>query len=372
MFSDETDDTKPSALKIIDKKDLYIFSIYIWYFLILSLFLASYLYDFESILFTFQREAFIIIILFTFLFINLFKYQNMLNKTYFLVNMIYFPISFITIPIYGIVISLRKLFKVKRVKVVDTEELIDLVSEAAESGEIDGSESELIKNMIEFDDCQVKEIYTPRTSIVCLDINTPIDIILNTFIDSGYSRIPLYKEHIDQIIGTVNFKDFIKEVHLNKQPLLSILDKPIFITEHDFISEVLKQLRSAKLHLAIVNDEFGGTLGILTLEDIIEEIVGEIYDEHDEDTTNLSIEGNTLICDGTTPYDEIFEHFNITLDSSFDEKDYNSIGGLIIDLYQDFVPLFCVVKYKGLQFTVLELDKLKIKKVKIEKINDDK
>lgn len=173
-----------------------------------------------------------------------------------------------------------KIFK-KDDEIDAEEELLNIVQEAEEEGEFNEQEGELIRNAIGFNNLEAVDILTPRVDIVAVSKDEPIDEIQEKFFDSGFSRFPVYDENIDNIIGIINEKDFNHFVIHKKQSLQSIITPVQFVSETIKVSKLLKLLQQAKSHMAIVADEYGGTMGVVTLEDILEELVGEIYDEED-------------------------------------------------------------------------------------------
>ena len=161
-------------------------------------------------------------------------------------------------------------------------ELMTMVSEAENDGELTDRESQLIRSAIEFDDVEVEEILTPRVDVIAVEDDLPLEEVAQTFAESGYSRLPVYHDTIDNIIGVVHEKDFYM-ARLKKETKLEDLVKPtLYTTGSTQISQLLRTLREQHHHMAVVVDEYGGTEGIITLEDILEELVGEIWDEHDE------------------------------------------------------------------------------------------
>ena len=206
-------------------------------------------------------------------------------------------------------------------------ELMTMVSEAENDGELTDRESELIRSAIEFDDVEVEEILTPRVDVVAVEDNTSLDEVAQTFAESGYSRLPVYHDTIDNIIGVVHEKDFYL-ARLKKETSLEELVKPtLYTTGSTQISQLLRTLREQHHHLAVVVDEYGGTEGIITLEDILEELVGEIWDEHDdvvEDVRQQS-DGSWLIS-GSASVDDTAEELGIKED---DDIDAVAIGGLV-------------------------------------------
>ena len=206
-------------------------------------------------------------------------------------------------------------------------ELMTMVSEAENDGELTDRESELIRSAIEFDDVEVEEILTPRVDVVAVEDDIPLEELAQTFAESGYSRLPVYHGTIDNIIGVVHEKDFYM-ARLKKETKLEDLVKPtLYTTGSTQISQLLRTLREQHHHMAVVVDEYGGTEGIITLEDILEELVGEIWDEHDEVTEDFrkQSDGSWLVS-GSASVDDLFE----TLDLPEDEDiDSNTVNGLV-------------------------------------------
>ena len=206
-------------------------------------------------------------------------------------------------------------------------ELMTMVSEAENDGELTDRESELIRSAIEFDDVEVEEILTPRVDVIAVEDDMPLEEVAQTFAESGYSRLPVYHDTIDNIIGVVHEKDFYM-ARLKKETKLEDLVKPtLYTTGSTQISQLLRTLREQHHHMAVVVDEYGGTEGIITLEDILEELVGEIWDEHDEATEDFrqQSDGSWLVS-GSASVDDLYE----TLDLPEDEDiDSNTVNGLV-------------------------------------------
>ena len=202
-----------------------------------------------------------------------------------------------------------------------------MVSEAENDGELTDRESELIRSAIEFDDVEVEEILTPRVDVVAVEDNTSLDEVAQTFAESGYSRLPVYHDTIDNIIGVVHEKDFYL-ARLKKETSLEELVKPtLYTTGSTQISQLLRTLREQHHHLAVVVDEYGGTEGIITLEDILEELVGEIWDEHDEATEDFhkQSDGSWIVL-GSASVDDLYEMLGLPEDEDIDS---NTVNGLV-------------------------------------------
>lgn len=221
-----------------------------------------------------------------------------------------------------------------------SEELQLLVKQSADSGEIEEEDYEIIKNAFDFTDHSAKQIMVPRQNILSIDIEDPIEDIINVIVDSGYSRIPVYEGSIDNIIGVLYTKEIIREYikrngNLTNTDLRDLMREAFFVVGSKKISDLLKNFQQKKQHLAIVIDEFGGTEGIISLEDILEELVGEIQDEEDEEEKIVEeISENTFWVQATQPLEEINEYLPEKLPLS-EEGDYNSLAGFILYQLED-------------------------------------
>ena len=206
-------------------------------------------------------------------------------------------------------------------------ELMTMVSEAENDGELTDRESELIRSAIEFDDVEVEEILTPRVDVVAVEDDIPLEELAQTFAESGYSRLPVYHGTIDNIIGVVHEKDFYI-ARLKKATKIDDLVVPtLYTTGSTHISQLLRTLREQHHHLAVVVDEYGGTEGIITLEDILEELVGEIWDEHDEVTEDFrkQSDGSWLVS-GSASVDDLYEELDLPEEEDIDS---NTVNGLV-------------------------------------------
>ena len=206
-------------------------------------------------------------------------------------------------------------------------ELMTMVSEAENDGELTDRESELIRSAIEFDDVEVEEILTPRVDVVAVEDDIPLEELAQPFAESGYSRLPVYHGTIDNIIGVVHEKDFYI-ARLKKATKIDDLVVPtLYTTGSTQISQLLRTLREQHHHLAVVVDEYGGTEGIITLEDILEELVGEIWDEHDEVTEDFrkQSDGSWLVS-GSASVDDLYEELDLPEEEDIDS---NTVNGLV-------------------------------------------
>lgn len=238
------------------------------------------------------------------------------------------------------------------------EELLLLVDEVENEGTLDNSESTLVKNAIEFSEIRAGDILTHRTNLVAIELNDSRDNIEKTFENAGYSRLPVYEESIDNIVGVLNIRDFFFN---DGKCIGEIIDKPIFILETEKIDDVLALLQREKASLAIVLDEYGGTVGIVTVEDIIEELVGEIWDEHDEITEEIRQNPDgTYSSDGGASLDDLAEK----LDCTFDTESV-SVGGFVTEIMGHIPSVGESVVHMGYCFLVTEADGKKVLSVNI-------
>ncbi|AZI31867.1 hemolysin family protein [Kaistella carnis] len=221
-----------------------------------------------------------------------------------------------------------------------TEELQLLVKQSADSGAIEEENYEIIKNAFDFTDHSAKQIMIPRQNISSIDIEEPIENIINIIMESGYSRLPVYKDSIDNIIGIFYAKEIIREYvkrkgEITHEDLNDLMREAFFVVGSKKISDLLKVFQQKKQHLAVVIDEFGGTEGIVTLEDILEELVGEIQDEEDEEEKIVDKVGeNVFWVKATQPLDEINEKLPKIFPLS-EDGEYNTLAGFILHELED-------------------------------------
>ncbi|MGP1377747.1 MAG: gliding motility-associated protein GldE [Prevotella veroralis] len=229
-------------------------------------------------------------------------------------------------------------------------------------------EQSMLQGIIRFGDETAKEVMTSRQDIIDLDIRCSYDNVLKCIVDNNYSRIPVYQDNKDNIRGVLYIKDLLS--HLSKPANFrwqSLIRPPYFVPETKKIDDLLREFQENKVHIAIVVDEFGGTSGIVTLEDILEEIVGEINDEYDEEEHNYTkLDANSYIFEGKTLLNDFTKILNLP-DDEFDdvEGDADSLAGLLLEIKGDFPAVHEILKYKRYTFEVLEIDERRISKVKV-------
>lgn len=252
-----------------------------------------------------------------------------------------------------------------------SDELITMVDEAEKDGNLEEHESDLISAAIEFNDLDVKDVLTPRVDIVAVNIASSHEQIEKAFRFNSFSRLPVYENTVDNIVGVIHEKDFYELMyHNNKGPIRRIIKPVIYTSPNTQISTCMKQLQAAKLHMAVVLDEYGGTEGIITLEDIIEELVGEIWDEHDivKEYYNQIGENSFLVkCDADI--DDMMERFDVEMDD--DEDEFITVSGWLIDQLDGIPVIGQELDYKNLHITVTKADQRKVYEIRVDIKNPD-
>ncbi len=224
---------------------------------------------------------------------------------------------------------LAKVFRLNGESKMSQEELLMLVDEVQQDGSIDKNEGELLKNAIDFSEQQAQDILIHRVDLAALPITASKEEVAALFTETKYSRLLIYQDSIDHILGTVHQKDFYVGCGITEKPLEEIIVPPLFVLENEPISRLLKTLQKAKTHVAVVVDEYGGTCGIVTMEDILEELVGEIWDEHDEIEVFIRKTGaNTFLVDSSMDFDEFAAYFQLKTDSEM-----TSVSGWVMEQF---------------------------------------
>ena len=246
-----------------------------------------------------------------------------------------------------------------------SDELITMVDEAEREGDLEEHQSDLISNAISFNDLDVKDVLTPRVDVVAIDMTTPIDEIERVFRENSFSRLPVYENSIDNIVGVILEKDFYELRYHQRGPIRKIIKQVIYTSPNTAISVVMKQLQASKLHMAVVLDEYGGTDGIITLEDIIEELVGEIWDEHDivEDFYQ-KLDDHTWLVKGDAEIDDLIERFDV--EEEDEEFDFITVSGWAIHELSHIPRINEQFDYKNLHVTITKADQRKVIEVKVE------
>ena len=265
--------------------------------------------------------------------------------------------------------GLKKVFKLKKDETVTDEELLSFVEEAEESGALKEDESELVRSALEFDDLKVEDILVPRVNVYAADIESTMEEVCELFKKTGYSRLPVYKDTIDNVVGVIHERDFFVGYLGGEKEIGHLVQEIAFTTEHTRISALLKQLQKQKIHMAAVSDEYGGLVGIVTLEDILEELVGEIWDEHDEEEVLFGeiAEGEYWV-DGRFDLDSFFELYEVETGET--EFESNTTGGWVTEIYGGIPPVGELVRFNNLEIKVVKTTKKKVLKVRSKRVED--
>ncbi|MBE6857298.1 MAG: HlyC/CorC family transporter [Ruminococcus sp.] len=278
------------------------------------------------------------------------------------------PLSFLVIVFKPFVIffnGLASLFKGDEAPSVTEDELKFMIDEIEEQGVIEEQESDLVKSALEFDDITVNEILIPRVKVIGIDVNATLDEIKEIFSSEMYSRLPVYEKSLDNIIGIITNKAFFKMLVEGDRDIKKIIQDVPHIADSKLISQAMRDMQRSKVHLAVVTDQYGGTKGIITLEDIIEELVGEIYDEDDEIITNIIKTGdNTYEIAGDTYIDELLE--KLELDEDLIKTNYTSVGGWVTDVMECIPETGQTAETGIFRITVIDVNEQTVEKIRLE------
>ena len=296
----------------------------------------------------------------------------------FTIKLIAIPLYLFSTVIYPVSESITEIikltfsrFKFDKTKTAITEkEISDLAELGHERGTLEEDEQEIISSFVEFKSVLVVEVMIPRVDIIAIPYNIGSEDLTLTINKSGYSRFPVYKENLDKIIGIVHVKDLLQYLtnksFIQEETIRKITREVLFVPERKGISEMLKEFQQKKMHLAVVVDEFGGTSGLITLEDIIEEIIGEIWDEHDPEENAIKIISEERISVlGKVPITEVNEIMGLELIPS--SEDYDTIAGLVINHSGDIPKEGYSFNLGDYKLTVKEVLKRRIKRIEIDK-----
>ncbi|RYG63384.1 HlyC/CorC family transporter, partial [bacterium] len=238
-----------------------------------------------------------------------------------------------------------------------------LVESAEESGAIESDEKELITSVFEFTDTVAREVMTPRTDLDAVPVDTDPKELVEIIQRTGHSRIPLYEGTDDAIVGIVHAKDLLLAMVNYKPVTLRKLMRPaIFVNETKSLHDLLRDMRASRSQLAVVQDEFGGTAGIVTIEDVIEELVGEIQDEYDQEEPAVAEAGAGYLVEGKTHIDDV----NAEIGSRFNSEDFDTIGGYVFGIFGRQPKLGEMIEAEHFRFTVAETDGKRILRLRVE------
>ena len=244
------------------------------------------------------------------------------------------------------------------------DELMTIIDEAQTEGDIEEDEGELIRSAIEFNDQDASDIMTPRVDVTAIEDTAAPEEAAELYRKTWYSRIPVYHEDLDHIVGILNEKDFYKMTHEGCQDITKIMKEPVFAPASLSISNLLKMFRTTKTHLVILLDEYGGTEGIVTMEDVLEELVGEIYDEHDEvEEEVVEQEDGTMLVDGSMQLQELLDKHELE-----NKYDADTVGGWVAEMLEKVPEVGDVFRLENHEFTVTEMDGFLVNKVQVTDI----
>ncbi|HBA73236.1 MAG: hypothetical protein A2X82_15175 [Geobacteraceae bacterium GWC2_55_20] len=248
------------------------------------------------------------------------------------------------------------------------EEIYDFIEASEEEGLVNEEESEMLRSIFSLRTTIVREVMVPRTEMACVTVEATVRELLDTIIDCGHSRIPVYEQTIDNVIGLLYAKDLLKYWGNPEDSVSvrSIMRPPYFIPESKNLEELLQEFKRKRVHLAIVIDEYGGTSGLITIEDLLEQIVGDIQDEYDSEESLLFVNtDDSVTADGRLPVEELEEHFGISIECD----KFDSVGGLVFYLTGKIPAIGDTIEGAGLHLKILDADPRRVKKVAITRLN---
>lgn len=248
------------------------------------------------------------------------------------------------------------------------EEINDFIEASEEEGLVNEEESEMLRSIFSLGTTIVREIMVPRTEMACITVDAGVRELLDTIINCGHSRIPVYEQTIDNIVGLLYAKDLLKQWGRpdDAVSVRSIMRTPYFIPESKNLEELLQEFKRKRVHLAIVIDEYGGTSGLVTIEDLLEQIVGDIQDEYDseEDLFSANPDGS-ITADGRLPVEELEEYFDISIECD----KFDSVGGLVFYLTGKIPAVGDTIEGAGLRLKILDADLRRVKKVSVTRLS---
>ena len=262
---------------------------------------------------------------------------------------------------------LSLIFKFSRESGITEEELLIMVEEAKQDGGIDEQEGTLIRSAIEFSDLTAEDVLTPRIDVAAVPADATQEEIADIFTETGFSRLPVYRENVDNIVGIIYQKDFYNQIYHTERKLEEIIRPALFIAMGKKVGQLLKELQQKKMHIAVVLDEFGGTAGIVTLEDILEELVGEIWDEHDKVVQEVEqISDGEYLVMGSANVEKLFERLGKER-----EFDVLTVSGWVMEVAEKIPAAGEQFQFEDLEITVLEMDDKRVEKVRIVRTGEE-
>ena len=268
----------------------------------------------------------------------------------------------------AMIAQLSKLWGGSQDASITYEDLVTVIEAVEEEGIIDEDCSELLQSAIEFDETEAQEIVTHRVEMTALDISDPVEELIETALNCEYSRIPVYEDTIDNIIGILPVNQLLKELLDTPTPdIRALLQEPVFVPQTRELPELLEQMRRSKFHMAVVTDDHGGTLGIVTMEDILEELVGEIWDETDEIEEDIvELPNDDLLVDGGMMLGDFLEYIEV---NDPELEDYIiTVSGWVTEVLDDYPEVGDTFQYQNYRITIEETDDLCASKLRLQKL----
>ncbi|MBQ9326595.1 MAG: HlyC/CorC family transporter [Clostridia bacterium] len=246
------------------------------------------------------------------------------------------------------------------------DEIMTMVDEAQSDGDMDASESKLIRSALEFRDADALDIMTPRTDVEALESTATMEEAEQMFLRTGYSRLPIYREDMDHVIGILHEKDFYRAKHAGVKSLTGLSMPTVYVSASQKVSNLLTIFQQTRTHMVIVLDEFGGTEGIVTLEDVLEELVGEIFDEHDDISQDITEAGDgSLLVNGGVPLEDLYDRYH--LDNPYES---DTVGGWAAEVMGCIPKIGSVFRAEGFEGAVTGMDRLRVTQVRVKRIQD--
>jgi putative hemolysin len=285
------------------------------------------------------------------------------SKPMYFITKLLWPLTFTLTLVTNLLVKLLGGNKGGTQPLITEDELKTIVNVSHEEGLLEGDERQMIYNVFEFGDSQAKDVMTPRTNMVAVNVDSTYDELVQVFKEENFSRTPVYDEDIDDIIGILHVKDLIFYVNEKDSFNLRDLIRPVYYTyEYKPTSLLFDEMRLSRSPVAIILDEYGGTAGIVTTEDLVEEIVGEIRDEHDEEHEDIEvIKEDEYLVEGSMKIDLL----NDMIGTNIESEDFDSIGGFVIGLLDRFPDVDEVIEYNNIRFVVEKVEKNRIEKMRI-------
>ena len=289
-----------------------------------------------------------------------------------IISVIFKPITYLVMLfVNGVSVLWRK--RVSDSEAVSADDLENIIDIAEDEGVIDEEQSDMLQNALFFDDVAAFEIITPRVDMTALDIHDSYEVNLQKIYDTNFSRLPVYEDTPDNVIGILLVNRFYKQlVNSEKVSIRDILLPVTYVHKTMSLPSVLEKMKETKCHMVVVLDEYGGTMGILTMEDVMEQLVGEIFDENDGDTPEfVCIDDSHFEADGGMRVYDFFDEFDIDIEDEEDfEENTATIGGFVTDLLEGEAAIGATVTFNNLKITVLSCDEKRIDKIAVEVLED--